>query len=344
MARSYVADIDQAPPAWARVRVVDGVPVSFMIVDPDRQMAFPGGEVRYAFICDVATREERRREGHFRALMAHVFDSLRAARIPLVVTHGRYPLYRRFGFDVFTHHSGIFATPEQIERTLGVEKEGAARPLLAIEEHRAFWDDVLVVTGVKAGTMNVCKAALRAAVAIARERGKARILFEHPPAPSYGSRYPIYSSPETPLTVLARTCGARACVQGADPEGSPVPDADWIKVLDAAGFVGRVFDVWDGSSVALPRGVVCLETDAGAVTIACDGARASVSEGIQSGAYRVAWPSSALAQLVTGYRCAETLGAIYGSSCPEGGLALLRALFPRRWRFSRNESWTFRAD
>jgi hypothetical protein len=54
------------------------------------------------------------------------------------------------------------------------------------------------------------------------------------------------------------------------------------------------------------------------------------------------WPSSALAQLVTGYRSAEMLGALLGIKTPPEALALLEALFPRRWRFSRDESWVFR--
>ena len=65
------------------------------------------------------------------------------------------------------------------------------------------------------------------------------ILIEHPSAPSYGSTYPFYASPETPLTELARACGGRVIVQGANPEEGSVPDADWIKILDAAGFVRK---------------------------------------------------------------------------------------------------------
>ena len=69
MEHSYNADTAQVPAQWALARVVDGVPVSFILVDPNRQMSFSGGDVRYGFICDVATREDRRREGHFRAIM-----------------------------------------------------------------------------------------------------------------------------------------------------------------------------------------------------------------------------------------------------------------------------------
>lgn len=41
MARSYVADWDAVPPGRAWARVVDGVPVSFIVIDSHRAMAFP---------------------------------------------------------------------------------------------------------------------------------------------------------------------------------------------------------------------------------------------------------------------------------------------------------------
>ena len=180
MQRSYVADIDGVPAQWARVLLVDGVPVSFIVVDPDRRIEFPGGDIRYAFICDVATHEERRREGHFRRIMDDTFSSLRAAGIPLVLTHGRFQLYRRFGFDVFTHHCGIFATPQLIERKLGAQVSEEALDLFKIEEGRHLHKDLLLVADVRARNLAECKAVLKAAAALARRRGKARMLFEHP--------------------------------------------------------------------------------------------------------------------------------------------------------------------
>jgi hypothetical protein len=342
MEHSYGADIAEVPTQWALARVVDGVPVSFCLVDPDRQMSFSGGDVRYGFICDVATREDRRREGHFRGIMEHVFASLRALGIPLVLTHGRYPLYRRFGFDVFTHHSGIFVTPEQFERTLGLQDSGDAQQLLTISDSKYLHDDLLLVVDVRARTVSECKAALREAAAIARKQGKARILFEHPAAPSYGSHYPIYESLETPLTTLARTCGAQICSQGADPEGDPVPDADWIKVLDAAGLVRNVLDFLDDSKLILPEGTICLDTDVGTVSIESSEYGVVVSDEIRPGATTVDWPSSALAQLVTGYRSALNLCAIHELSLPAESLLLLQELFPSQWRLSRNESWTYK--
>jgi GNAT superfamily N-acetyltransferase len=339
---SYITEIDRVPPPWARVLVVDDVPVSFILVDPDRQMEHSGGDLRYAFICDVATREDRRGEGHFRWVMEHTFSSLHAAGIPLVITHGRHQLYRRFGFDVFTHHCGIFVTPQQIEGKLGAQASGEVHHLLVVEERRAVQDDLLLVTEVKAVTLSDCKAALQAAAALARKRGKARILFEHPPAPSYGSRYPIYSSLETPFTALARACGAQVCVQGADPEAGSIPDADWIKVLDTATFLREALRELGESRQFLPVGTICFDTDAGVATIESTGEGVVVSEEIMPGAARVGWPSSALAQLVTGYQPVEVLSVIHNMPLPAETMALLGILFPQRWRLSRNESWTFK--
>jgi predicted N-acetyltransferase YhbS len=343
MRRSYAADIDEVPHRWALARVVDGVPVSYILVDPNREMAYPHGNVRYAFICDVATRSDRRHEGHFRAIVEHVFSLLSNAGVALVLTHGPSTLYRRFGFDVFTHHSGLFVTPGQIEHTLGTANTGDGQRLLTVETHRALWEDLLLVTEVRADSWLEGVAALQAAACLARARAKSRILFEHPSAPSYGSRYPIHASLETPVASLARTCGAKACVQGADPEGSPIPDADWIKVLDGAAFVLATLEAVGADGCRCPPGAVCLETDAGAVTIASHGDRVVAEAGVRRGAVTVQLSSAALAQLVTGYRPIELLAAVHGIDLPADAVALLQALYPQRWRLSRNESWTFHA-
>ena len=341
MEHSYTANTDSVPPRWARVRVVDDVPVSFILVDPRRRMAFPKGDLPYAFICDVATRKDRRREGHFRAIMEDTFEKLRSAGIAFVITHGRYQLYRRFGFDLFTHHCGVFATPEGIERQLGGQASEKGRDFLVIEESRHVLEDLLLIADLEAKTMPECRAALQAAAAVARERGKARILFEHPAAPSYGSRYPVYPSPETPFMILAVACGAEVRVRDADPESGPIPDADWIKVLDATAFVRGALECSVMPPRSLPVATVCLHTDAGPVTIESTGQGASVSGKMSSGVPMGKWPSSALAQLVVGYQSAEALDTIHDTGLSPEGLSLLDLLFPRRWRFSRNESWTF---
>jgi predicted N-acetyltransferase YhbS len=152
MRHSYVADISTVPPEWARVRIVDGVPVAFIIVDPMRCMDYRGGDLPYAFICDVATREDRRMQGHFAAILADTFNALRATGVAVVILHGSCHLYRRFGFDVFTHHSGIFITPEQIEEKLGVVDPGVERDILTYEVGQSSLPDVLVISDIQART------------------------------------------------------------------------------------------------------------------------------------------------------------------------------------------------
>ncbi len=342
MAASYRGDIDDVPPEWALARVVDDVPVAYILVDPRRQMVFPGGSLRYAFICDVATREDRRLEGHFRALMEDTFARLRETGIPLVLTHGRYPLYRKFGFDVFTHHCGIIIMPDQIARTLGVEALQEDEARLTIQGGGGILDDRLLVTEVRAETLSECRGALLAAAAIARGRGKGLILFEHPAAPSYGSAYPLYPTLETPFAKLARACGAQVIVQGADPESGTIPDADWIKVLDAAGFMRAAVACLE-LALPLPEITISFETDAGSLTLESTGTTVRVADMLMPNTPVIRWPSAALAQLVTGYRSADMLAVIHDVTIPESALALLQTLFSSGWRLSRNESWTYRA-
>jgi hypothetical protein len=290
--------------------------------------------------------------------MEHTYDRLRQAGYSLILLHGRYPLYRALDFDVFTHHCGIFITPEQVERALGPGEEGDDPKLLQIDDYGGIQPDLLVVTGVDASSSSECAAALRAAAALARKKNKQRILFEHPPAPC-GKRYTIHASPETALTALARTCGAEVRLQGADPESGAIPDADWIKVLDAAEFVSQVLDCrtkvpplspprtphgGEGERMgSLPEATVALDTDAGAVTIVSREGRVAAHAGIAPGERALHWPSSALVQVATGYRSADTLAQLHGLELPPESQALLSALFPTCWRFSRNESWTFRS-
>ena len=342
MHHSYAGDLQDVPPEWARVRLVDGVPVAYILVDPNRQMAFPRGSVRFAFICDVATREDRRGEGHFRALMEETFLSLRAAGLALVVTHGRYPLYRRFGFEVFTYHSGIFVTPEQIERRLGVDDSPAGRDLLTVENHRALHEGLLLVSDIRVQARGEYEATLRAAASLARELGRTRILFEHPAAPSYGSPYPLYASPETPFTALACACGAQFTLQGADPEAGTIPDADWIKVLDAAALLGEALPCGQPLVRPVPPVAVSLETDAGAVALFSTAGGVTVAGQPQVGMERVHWPSAALAQLVTGYQPIDVLCAIHRAPLANDVRTVLGTLFPPGWRFSRNESWVYK--
>jgi len=341
MAHSYEGDVDAVPPAWARVRLADGVPVAYLLLDPDRRMDALHNELPFAFLGDVAVRADRRGEGHFRGLLEDTFAQLRQAGHALVVTHGRCELYRRFGFDVFTHHSGIFVTPEQIERHLGNGGVPEDRDLLVTMAQRGLLPDLLVVSEVKSTSLAGHRAALCAAAALAREAGRSRILLEHPAAPSYGSRYPLYSTPETALAALARTCGAQVIVQGADPEAGAIPDADWIKVLDAAALL-RVALPGFMPTRPLPALLLTIETDAGTATLIGAAGGVALATGAKPLAERVRWPAAALAQLVTGYRPAEMLALLHDTPLSPEARDLLTALFPPRWRFSRNESWVYK--
>jgi len=335
MQHSYTEDIDNVPLRWAIARVVDDVPVSFIMVKPDEQMEFPRGTIRYAFVDDVATRDDRRLEGHFRGILEYTFSVLHSDGVSLVLLHGEQQLYRRFGFDVYTHHHGIFITPELIERKLGTQIPEKSRELLKISNGKYIQKDLLLVDDVKAETFPECKAALQAAAAIAREYSKSRILFwDRPCISSYGFPY----LPETNLAIMARACGANICIRGADPEKAD-DHADWIKVLDTPLLVKEALECLDKPGNPLPKGMICFDTDAGIVTVTSSGGNAVASDGIRKGAEMVKWSSSAIAKMVTGYHTAPVLSAIYDTTLSNGAMSLLEALFPQQWHFSANENW-----
>jgi hypothetical protein len=343
MQHSYTSDIAIVPPQWAFVRIVDDVPVSFILVDPERYMEFHGGDIRYAFVEDVATREDRRMEGHFRGIIEYAFSKLRDYGIPIVILHGDYRLYRRFGFDVFTHHCAVFAAPELIERKLGTQVSDEARQLIVIEDRDYLQNNLLLITEIKAKNLSECKSVLQVSAVIARERGKTRIIFEYPFAPGHGSRYTIYPSFEDPFTGLARSCGGEIRIQGDDPESCTTSHADWIKVLDSARFVKEVLIQSEKVSNSFPEGIICFDTDAGHVTIENSCGKLTASEDIKPRSEMIKLPSSVLAQLVTGYQPIEVICAIYDVQISSQALRLLEALFPHQWRFSRNENWVFKS-
>ena len=337
MEHSYQSDLDSVPPAWARALVVDGTPVSFILVDPDDSVPMPGGKLRSAFISDVATREERRREGHFRAILEHSFADLLATGITTVVCHGESHLYRRFGFEVYAHHCGLIITPELIARRLGTEVHAGWETWIELNDHPHLAADLLLITNARAETLSRAKAMLQTAAALAGERGKERIVFELSSEPE--SR--AFPSTDSPLVALALACGGQLTLQGADPEGRPIAHADWIKVLDAPGFLREALSLLPPPPGPLPQAAVSFDTDAGAVTLRASSAGAEATPGVASDAPRVVWPSGALAQLALGYASAAVLAEIHNAPLPAGACALLEALFPRQGRVSRNESWVF---
>ncbi|MEJ5309193.1 MAG: hypothetical protein WHX52_05445 [Anaerolineae bacterium] len=78
------------------------------------------------------------------------------------------------------------------------------------------------------------------------------------------------------------------------------------------------------------------------MTLESTGTTLRVDDTLAPDAPVIAWPSAALAHLVTGYRSAELLAVIHHAVIPERALMLLQVLFPTGWRLSRNESWTYR--
>ena len=114
-------------------------------------------------------------------------------------------------------------------------------------------------------------------------------------------------------------------------------------MLDAVAFVREVLSLMEEPDRPLPMGIVRLNTDAGPVTIESRDRAVLAYEGAGQAAETVTWPSSALAQLVTGYFSVETLCATLNTPLSRASTALLGALFPRRWRFSKNGSWFFKS-
>ncbi len=343
MAHSYEEDIDLVPPEWALARIVDDVPVSFALVEPNERLSFANGAIRHGFLRDIATREDRRYEGHFRATMQEVFDRLRLAGIPLATTHGLHQLYRRFGFDVFTHHHVILITPEQIARHLGPSCSQEGEGFLEDEEGPPRPEDLLLIRKVTAATAAEAKCALLAAAAMAERRGRSRILFEHPPA-SVLSRHPslaAQASLDSPFRALALACGAQVRVEGGVPEGQALPDGDWIKVLDAVSFVKEAIRLLALAATSLPPVSIAISCDAGDLTVTSSAAGVTVRAGRSEGAPILQWPSAMLAQLFTGYQPAEVLACLHDVALPPEAAAFFTALIPRQWRLTRQESWAY---
>jgi hypothetical protein len=338
MAHSYEEDIDRVPPGWALARIVDGVPVSFALVDPNEPLLFQTGAIRRGFLRDIATREDRRLEGHFRATMQEVFDRLRLAQIPLVSTHGEHQLYRRFGFDVFTHQHGISITPDQIARHLGLSYSQEWERFLEVEEGPPRRPDLLLVTNVTAVTAAEARCALQAAAAMAEHHGRTCILFEYPPA---GRVSLGHVNLDSPFRSLALACGAQVRLEGGVPEGRPIPDGDWIKVLDAAAFVEQAIHLLAPVAASLPSVQLGITCEAGDLTISSSAAGVTVSGVRPEGVPVLQWPSAMLAQLFAGYQSAEVLACLHDAALPPDAAAFFSALIPRQWRLARQESWAY---
>lgn len=336
MGRSYTAPIDDSHVDWALVRIVDGTPVSFILVDPDSQTECTGGSIPTGFATDAATRWDRRREGHFSAIVREMESRLRASGRPLMATHGEDRLYHGLGFCVVTHNFGVFVRPECIERTLGQAADTRGSEFLTLWEHPMMKTDRLVFEGVTARTYEESRAALQASAALARESDRSGIVFISP-----GEPFPAWPSLETPFTILARACGGEIRVQGSEPLGRAVEHANWVRVLDSRMYLAAIAEGLNSLDVPFPEGAVPFAIDGALITLVSLDGRISVTDGSATDAPTVVWPSSALLQLTTGYLTADALCALHGTSLPPDALDLLTALFPRTWRFTMDESWVF---
>jgi hypothetical protein len=332
------AAVEIVPREWAIVRRVNGEPVSFALVDPGRKMRFSKGAIEYGYIHTIATRADRRSRGHFTAMLAEVFSRLKTAGRSFVILHGAFSLYRRFGFERFTYHSGIFITPAAIENSLG---EAPLSPgladLIEVCDSQLFMKDLLYITHASAGSLEEARGALLAAARLARAANKPRILIEHPDAPSYGSTYPVYKSIETPLTAIARACGGKVVVQGAGM-GHSVED-DWMRLLDPLQFVREILECRQGEVPATPPAGIWIETELGGLGLESDGRDVFVRPEPRTGMAQVSWSAADLAQLATGYHTPAVISAVKRTPLPHQELSLLEAVFPPGWRLSRNASW-----
>ena len=348
IAYSRPAGLGDAPAEWIRALVVEGRPVAFVAIDPGRAIAFPRRDVRYAFLRDGATREGARGRGHFRALLDDAVRELREAGIAWLFGRMTYGLGQRLGFAVFTNYSSIVLRPEEIEQTLGGGRpEGEMTPLLTVEESAEFQEDLLLVTEVGARTEFECVQALREAAWIARSRGKMRILFEHPPAAQPGSRFPIHDRRQTTLTQMTMSCGARIRVLESDSdedkeEADPLVPADMVRLVSLPIALAQVLEAGGVLDERCPRAAVGLSTDAGEATLTVGESRGEVSEGLAPGALPAPFTAASLAQILTGYRSAKTI--VYHDQRPIApqSAEILDRVFPRYWRFSRNERWVNR--
>jgi hypothetical protein len=344
MRLSYTTDIDDSHPDWALALIVDGVPTSFALIDPTRQMSFPGRSIPYGYIAHVATRKDRRSEGNFQIIMNESFRRLKESGCTLAVVHGPYRLYYQFGFTPFTYHSGIFIKPEQISRVLGTKVPPHAESLFHVEQSSLIRRDLLVISNLRVREYHEASAILIGAAEYARRFNKSEILFEHPNAHGYGSTYPIYNSPETRFTKLARALGGRVIVKGTDPVSDEIPEADYLKPLDIPGFLHQCATGRLARSNPLQNGQIAFHTENGDATIESDGNAVRIYAGCKKDATIVNAPTAALAQLVTGYLPVNLMCAVYNIPLSEPAKALLSSLFPPIWRFSRNKSWMYQTD
>ncbi len=344
---------DSVPSEWIRVLCVGDLPVAFAAIAPDRRMDFPRGSVRYAFLIAGRMHPEFGDANAFRELLAACCGDLRAAGVPWLAARLPYALGRELGFETFTHNSAFVLRPEEIEQTFGGGRPDNPEGMLVFDESPDIQEDLLVVARERDLDEGEAVAALREAAWIARSRGKSRILFEYPPAPGPGLNYPIYATRHTPLMVMAMAAGARVRVSPSEPQEDADEEengrsrnvrCDMVRLTDLAAALQAVLEVSGGPAqrADIKPGAVAFDTDAGQATLEATLAGWHVRAGIAAGLAPVPLRAGAVAQMILGYRSARTLAYLHQVEIPPQAADILEALFPRCWRFSRNETWISR--
>jgi hypothetical protein len=260
--------------------------------------------------------------------------------ITLAMTHGHSDLYRnRFGFSTFTYNQGVFATPAEIEERFGFSEKEESLGHFQTIENRYVHNDLLVVINIKVRTREDCKQVLQKAAALARDRGKARILFEYPFSSEHESVWPFCRSIDSPFLQMAELCGAHTLRQSASPDG-PVSHGDWVKLLRPYEFLEAVLGLAEHLDECV-TGSANIIVDSLPVSIECTNDGIRVSDEQLANADELECTSTDLVRLVTGYHSISELAVINDCDLTEETLLFLDQLFPKTWRFSRNEDWIY---
>ena len=342
MEPSFREELNESLSEWSIARVVDDVPVSFVIIDPFRTLDFGSGKIRYAFVGDIATREDRRREGHFRSLMEYSFQKIKSSGIAVVLLHGRNDLYQnRFGFTTFTYHQGLFTSPARIRTFFHNETATDGVKQLKLLS-RGVYDDLLVVTDVEVATREDCVQLLKLSAETADHMGKDRILIEYPFHSERESTYPAFLSPNSLFTQFAEIVGVNIVRMAAYPEEGPVFHADWISIIDAYMLLLQTCSL-AGDRQADIESSLNIIVQGQFVSIKCHENALSVSSERMPAAPTIELESEELARLFTGFYDIDDIAALKKEyELDSAAMDLLRALFPKTWRYSRNENWTYK--
>ena len=333
------------PNEWRRVLVEDGRPAAMIAIDPDRRIAFPAGEVRYAWLAHASTTIARRSMAGklLGALIENAAGDLRQAGLPWMIGRMPYELGDQLGFRAFTHYSAIFARPEEVEQTVGSGRPQGYEDRIVVEQSPDFRKDYLVVTDAQAETEGEAIHVLREAAWVARSNGKARIYFEHPKAGLPGSVYPIHETRDSALTDIATACDAR--IRMNDSEGEALNkdrvtlQTDMVRMTDLPTLLRQVLEVNGVDPATCPDGSIAFAVDEGIATLTVADGKLEVADVERNGAERIGFSAADIVQIVTGFRSATTQGYLDELEDPRKAMRFLDYLFPRFWRFSRCDRW-----